>query len=99
MAIAERSGEHLMEPELLRLRGELILADVGKKTAGQKQEAERYLKEALNLAQERRASLWELRAAVSLCGASKSRDPVHKVLECFDKEPDTPNLRRARGIG
>ncbi len=100
MEIAERSGEHLMDPELLRLRGELTRAaasHAGKAAAGRKRDSEQYLEEALNLAREGRAALWELRAAVALCGASKSRDAIETALDHFRNEPDSPILRRARG--
>jgi DNA-binding winged helix-turn-helix (wHTH) protein len=99
LEIAERSGERLMDPELLRLRGELIRAGAfaeNETTTDNKRDSKRLLERALNVARECHAALWELRAAITLCGQSKSHDSVEKALQHFRNESECPLLRRAR---
>lgn len=65
LAVAEQSGEHLDEAELLRLRGELLALDAG--AAGRAAtEVEQSLRAAVALARRQGAHAYALRAATSL---------------------------------
>jgi class 3 adenylate cyclase/tetratricopeptide (TPR) repeat protein len=59
--LVERTGERSYEPELLRLRGELLAA-----VAGREEEAEGYLRRAVRVADEQGALSFSLRAATDL---------------------------------
>ncbi|HUF86780.1 MAG TPA: hypothetical protein VMM59_05300, partial [Thermohalobaculum sp.] len=92
------TGDRFMEPECVRLRGELTLAAQPSDTAT----AERLLREALAIAEAQEALSWELRAATSLARLLQSRDRraeaaacLAPVLERFTEGRETPDLRQA----
>ncbi len=62
LALTQSCGDRWYRPELLRMRGELLLA----RAEDQVEAAERCLRESLDLARAMGARLWELRTAVSL---------------------------------
>jgi predicted ATPase len=62
MALAERSGDQLYDPELCRLKGEALI----RMAASHEAEAETLIRRAIELARERQARSFELRAATSL---------------------------------
>jgi tetratricopeptide (TPR) repeat protein len=117
--IAVEQGLHLThttldrfyEPQLWRLKGELLLAQSKekKKTArsasrnAQVKEAEQCFQDALKIAHERRARSLELRAALSLARLEQSageRGPAHDCLAgvygWFTEGFDTQDLQEAR---
>jgi class 3 adenylate cyclase/predicted ATPase len=97
LAVYERNGEAAFEPEIRRLKGELLLLD---REAGGLAEA--CFHEALEAARRRQMRLWELRAAMSL-GRLWRRDGrpqdarrlLNDVLSQFTEGFDTPVLREA----
>ena len=85
LARVEQSNERWCLPELLRTRGELALHQ----TASQS-DAEKYFKQAIDLARAQGALSWELRAATSLARLHKiqgrpahGKDILEPVLQTF----------------
>jgi predicted ATPase len=66
---ASSTGERWYEPELLRLKAEVLLTQPGRHA----REAEYGLKAAIALAQEQEAKFWELRAATALAALWKQQ--------------------------
>lgn len=62
LTLSRSCGDRWYRPELLRMRGDLLLAQ----SAGHAEVAEQCLQESLDLARALGARLWELRTAVSL---------------------------------
>jgi class 3 adenylate cyclase/predicted ATPase len=97
-----KTGDRYMEPECVRLRGELALLtpDPGIEAA------EGSFREAMAIAQAHGAKSWELRAAMSLArllGGTRNRrtDAVaclEPVLNRFTEGQDTSDLRQAAGL-
>jgi len=92
------TGENMVDPELLRMRGELFLKD-DKRDLG---EAARCFEHALSRARSQRARLWELRAAVSLARLwvdrrerSKAIDLLAPICSGFTEGFDTADLKQA----
>lgn len=99
LEFAARTGDHHYEPELLRMKGELLLVN------GSSEEAEQCFRSALDLARNQQAKSWELRAATSLGrllltrGAKiDSRKSVASVYNWFSEGFDTYDLRSAREL-
>jgi predicted ATPase/DNA-binding winged helix-turn-helix (wHTH) protein len=102
LARAEESGECWYVPELLRIRGELLLrngADEAIPTA------ENCFKRALVVAQEQGATFWELRAATSLARLRASqnrheeaRQVLAPVYQRFTEGHETADMRVARTV-
>jgi class 3 adenylate cyclase/predicted ATPase len=93
--------ERVLEPELHRLNGELLLAGAAPDAAG----AEACFERALEIARRQGAKGWELRAAVSLARLWRSSgrtDGAHRLLadttSWFTEGFDTPDLRAARDL-
>jgi predicted ATPase/DNA-binding winged helix-turn-helix (wHTH) protein len=100
LASADHGGEHVYDPELLRLRGELLL-----KQAIDQPEAkgEKSFLAALRLARRQRALALELRAATSLARLrlrqgrlDKARRTLTPVYDRFTEGFGTPDLKAAR---
>jgi class 3 adenylate cyclase/predicted ATPase len=94
---AERTGERWFEPELHRLRGELLSHDRGT------DEAETSFLHAIAVARQRGMRLWELRAATSLAklwSKRGKRDEAHDLLApvygWFAEGFGTKDLQQAR---
>jgi predicted ATPase/ABC-type lipoprotein export system ATPase subunit len=92
------TGDCFMEPECLRLKGELLLLNDDHDPAA----AEAVLQEAVRLAQSHKAKSWELRAATSLARLWQSSaketaalDVLAPVYEWFTEGHETVDLRRA----
>jgi class 3 adenylate cyclase/predicted ATPase len=99
--MVRRTGERYYEAELLRLRGELLLA----KPMPDPIAAERSLVEALEAARRQRARMWELRAATTLAQhrrdqgrAREARDLLAPVYGWFTEGFDAPDLQEAKAM-
>jgi predicted ATPase len=97
---ATATGERWLDAELLRRKGELLLA-----TGGDQAEAETHLRHAIAVAREQQAKFWELRAASSLarlwqeqrrCG--EARDLLVPVYGWFTEGFEMPDLREAKTL-
>jgi predicted ATPase len=100
-AWVRRTGERYYEAELLRNRGELLLA----RPTPDPSTAERCLVEALETARRQRAKTWELRAAVSLARLWRdqgkrvgARDLLAPVYDWFPDGFETADLRDAKAL-
>jgi predicted ATPase len=94
------TGEHWFEPELHRLKGELLrLAGSDRGTT------EASLLRAITIAREQNANLWELRAATSLAHLwsdqgrrAEAHDLLAPIYGWFSEGFDTPDLKEARAL-
>ena len=94
-----RSGERWLEPELERLTGEMLVA------TGSAGEAAPHFEEAIALARDQSAKMWELRAAASLARLlcdqgrhTEARDLLAPVYHWFTEGFATPDLKEARAL-
>jgi predicted ATPase len=97
--LAEEREERWFQAETLRLTGETLLA------TGNPSAAEGSWHEALALAQQQSAKLWELRAATSFARlwrdqgrCSEARDLLAPVYGWFTEGLDTPVVREAKAL-
>ena len=97
---AQATGQRLVEAELYRLRGSLLL-----QTGTPPAEAESWLQRALDVARRQEAKSLELRAAMSLSrlrhqqGKRKeAHDRLAEVYAWFTEGFDTADLREARAL-
>lgn len=114
LAMAHRNGEGFYEPEIQRLKGELLQArslaadPVPARPADDGREAETCLLQAMQVARQQGARMWELRAAVSLCrlwqaqGLQDKREEGRRMLAeiygWFSEGLDTVDLREAKRL-
>ena len=98
----DRTGERWYLPELIRLRGELLLAEDAVEA---RQDAEAAFTRAMALAAEQGARSWELRAATSLArlrsregDARGARDVLGPVLSAFNEGFGTEDLIAAAAL-
>jgi len=96
-----RTGEHWMEPEIYRIRGDAFLAQ----TRPDAQGAESSFEQALASARGQEARLLELRAAESLARLWQSQGRgadalalLEPVMEWFREGLDAPNVASARAL-
>ena len=101
IAHCRETGDRYMEPECVRLQGELTLAASSPDTAA----AERLFREAIAIARAHKAKSWELRAAMSLAHLLRSQDRRQDALACLDtvldwftEGLDTADLQQARAL-
>lgn len=101
LAAAERSGIRWCFPDLLRIKGELLLLQAADRVVA----AEDHFWQALDWAQRQGALSWELRAAISLArllGAQgRSADAtalLHPVYDRFTEGFDTADLKAAKAL-
>ena len=101
IAHCRKTGDRYMEPECLRLQGELTLLAASPDEAA----AERQLREAIALAQAHKAKSWELRAAMSLARLQQSQGKnedatacLEPVLTWFTEGRETADLQAARDL-
>jgi predicted ATPase len=93
---AARRTERWCEPELLRIKAEVMAA------LGHQDDAEALLRQSLMLAQEEGALSWELRSATSLArlmkqqGASEAREVLEPIYLKFTEGFATKDLVEAR---
>jgi predicted ATPase len=97
--LAEQREERWFQAETLRLTGEVLLA------TGDPTGAEAVYREALALAQQQSAKLWELRAAMSLARLWRDRgmrtaghELLAPVYNWFREGFGTPVLKEARAL-
>jgi predicted ATPase/class 3 adenylate cyclase len=101
LTVVTRTGEHWFEPELNRLKGEMLLA----RSETGLPEAEECFSRALSLAHQQGARLWELRAATSLsrlwCSRgerTKARELLAPIYGEAAEGLGTLDLREARAL-
>lgn len=98
----ERTGVRVLEPEVHRMLGELLLLK-GLRSDGAGDEAEAWFRRALELSRERQARWLELRAAVSLARLwqrqgrhNDARELLAGIYDWFTEGFDTLDLIEAR---
>ncbi len=96
-----KSGDRYMEPECIRIEGELML-QTDKPNI---ETAERLFREAISIAKVHRAKSWELRAAMSLSRLLHLQDRRADAVEClepvldwFTEGLETEDLRQANKL-
>jgi predicted ATPase len=101
LTILARTDERYYEPELYRLQGELSMQPPHAEPA----RAEMCWQQALTLAQQRGAKMWELRAALSLGRLwqrqgkqAAARHLVGGIYGWFTEGFETPDLCQARAF-
>jgi predicted ATPase len=99
LQIVERTGVRWLLAELYRHKGQLLLRQ------GQTEAAEELYREALSIAREQEAKLWELRAAASLARLrrdqgrrAEARDLLAPIYSWFTEGFDTPDLKEAMAL-
>ena len=99
LQIVERTSERLLEAELYRHKGRVLLQQ------GHSEAAEELYRKALSIAREQEAKLWELRAAASLARLrrdqarhAEARDLLAPVYDWFTEGFDTPDLKEAKAL-
>ena len=100
LAAITRTGQRQPEPDLLRLQGELLLA-----TSGSIDDAEQSMRRAAQIAQQRQARSFQLRAIISLARLwhRQGRTDQARTLLCgsygwFREGHDTADLISARNL-
>src|SRR5215470_14160743 len=98
---ADKTGEHWCEPELYRLKGDLLL----QQTSDNATEAENCFHQAISIAQSQQAKSWELRAATSLARLwqqqgkrQEAHDLLAPVYGWFTEGFDTADLKEAKAL-
>jgi predicted ATPase len=101
LTLVETTGERWYEPELYRLKGELILAQ----SRDNHNEAETCFQHAVRIAQHQQAKSWELRAALSLSRLwqqqgkqAEARQLLAAVYGWFTEGFDTADLQEAKAL-
>ena len=101
LTVAHDNGEHHYEAELYRLQGELLL----KQDVPDEPEAERCLRQAVDVARQQQAKSLELRAAVSLSRLwqhqgkrVEARALLAPIYGWFTEGFDTADLQEARAL-
>jgi predicted ATPase len=102
IAWADHKGESWYQPELLRMKGELMLRQ---SRIARAVEAEDCFRAATEIAREQGALLWELRTALSLARLrmtqgrpDEARQLLAPVHDRFTEGFDTPALRASRAL-
>ena len=95
------TGERWYESELLRLKAEMLLAQLQQPATA----AERCLTEAISIAQKQEAKFWELRAAMALAQLRarlgrrvEARELLAPVYGWFTEGFDTVDLKEAKTL-
>jgi predicted ATPase len=99
LQIVERTGERWLAAELYRHKGQLLLRQ------GHSEAAEELYRNALSIAAEQEAKLWELRAAMSLARLrcdqgrrAEARDLVAPIYSWFTEGFRTADLKEAKAL-
>jgi class 3 adenylate cyclase/predicted ATPase len=99
LQIVKRTGERWLAAELNRHKGQLLARK------GHFEAAEELYRNALNIAQQQEAKLWELRTAANLARLhrdqgrrAEARDLLAPIYGWFTEGFDTPDLREARSL-
>jgi predicted ATPase len=102
LAKADAGGERYYVPELLRIKGELLLRETGDECVAA---AENCFDRALTVAREQDALFWELRGALSLARLrtrqdrpDEARQILAPVYDRFTEGFETADLRAARAM-
>ena len=101
IAHCRNTGDRFMQPEVLRVKAELMLAADRSGSIA----AEAILLEALKIARDHKAKSWELRAATSLAKLwrsqdkrSEAHDVVAPIYDWFTEGFDTADLKDAKAL-
>jgi tetratricopeptide (TPR) repeat protein len=98
VAFIERTGERFFEPEILRVRVNVLL----QARQVSKAEAVTLLHDARALAQQKQMRLWELKIAVDLYelsgGSDAERAALQSISDQFPDDYDFADIDRARGL-
>jgi adenylate cyclase len=101
LCVAHATGERLYEPELYRLKGELLL----QQSSDTQVEAENCFQQAISIAQHQKAKSLELRAATSLARfwqqqgkRQEAHDLLAPVYNWFTEGFDTADLKDAKAL-
>jgi predicted ATPase len=101
LTFVETTGERWYEPELYRLKGELLL----QQNADNQAEAETCFAQAIAIAQSQQAKSWELRATTSLARLwqqqgkrQEAHDLLTPVYGWFTEGFDTADLQEAKAL-
>jgi TOMM system kinase/cyclase fusion protein len=101
LTLADTTGERWYEPELYRLKGELLL----QQNSDNQAEAETCFQHALDIARTQQAKSWELRAATSLARlwqqqgkTQEAHDLLAPVYHWFTEGFDTADLQDAKAL-
>jgi predicted ATPase len=96
---AERTEERWYLPELLRIRGELLIQQGDPDAIAA---AQQHFAQSLRCAREQKARSWELRTAISIARMASSgndaRASLRSVLDGFTEGFETADLRAARRL-
>jgi predicted ATPase/DNA-binding winged helix-turn-helix (wHTH) protein len=102
LASADRGGERYYYPELLRIKGEVLLRQATDQSV---QAAEESFNQAAVLAREQEALFWELRIALSLARLrvtqgrdGEAREILLPVYDRFTEGFETADMRAARAM-
>jgi tetratricopeptide (TPR) repeat protein len=100
LALIQATGCRMDEPEVHRLKGELLL-----RRGEAEPEAEKCFQRAIQVARQQKAKSWELRATTSLCRlwqkqgrAEEARQELGDVYGWFTEGFDTPDLKGAKAL-
>ncbi len=100
LALINKSAFKVIEPEICRLKGELLLLKEGLETG-----AEACFQRAIEVAKGQKAKSWELRATMSLCRLLKNQGKVEKarrrlseIYNWFTEGFETPDLKEAKSL-
>jgi predicted ATPase len=101
----ERGGERMVEAELYRTQGELLLQSVAHVSPSVDADAEQCFQDALSCARARSMKAWELRAAVSLARLRQRQGRRREAIELlapvygsFREGLTTPDLAEAHAL-
>ena len=101
LTLVDTTGERWYEPELYRLKGELLL----QQSSDNHMEAETCFHHAISIAQSQQARSWELRSVTSLAQLWKQqgkRQEAHDLLapvyQWFTEGFDTADLQEAKAL-
>jgi tetratricopeptide (TPR) repeat protein len=96
--LVERSGDHLYMPELLRMKGKVLLS----RPQPNIEEAEHHIREALELSRRTGAKAWELRAAIDLATLIADRGEAKRLLqsalEGFAEGSETADIKAGSAL-
>jgi predicted ATPase/DNA-binding winged helix-turn-helix (wHTH) protein len=96
--LVERSGDHLYMPELLRMKGKVLLSHPQPNI----EQAKRHIREALELSRRTGAKAWELRAAIDLATLmadhGEAKLLLQSALEGFAEGSETADITTASSL-
>jgi predicted ATPase len=105
LAQVEKTGEHMGEAELYRVKGELTLQLQVESHKSQVEEAEVCFLKAIEIAQSQQAKSWELRASTSLARLwqqqgkkAEAHQLLSEIYNWFTEGFGTKDLQEAQGL-